>query len=85
MLDERLAAAAVDPGPAVVIDRLIDEMALRLRGWPIEQRLGRDLCQTVDNLFIDIANEHWVSKKEAHAMNITAATKLPSLKGTNWL
>jgi hypothetical protein len=31
-------------------------------------------------LFIDVTHEHWVSRKEARAMNITAAAKLPSLE-----
>jgi predicted PurR-regulated permease PerM len=43
----------------------------------LEKDKTKTLCETVDNLFIDIAHEHWVSRKEAHAMNITAATKLP--------
>ena len=46
----------------------------------LEKDKTKILCETVDNLFIDIAHEHWVSRKEAHAMNITAAAKLPSLE-----
>jgi predicted PurR-regulated permease PerM len=46
----------------------------------LEKDKMKVLCETVDNLFIDIAHEHWVSKKEAHAMSITAAAKLPSLE-----
>ena len=46
----------------------------------LEKDKTKTLCETVDNLFIDIAHEHWVSRKEAHAMNITAATKLPNLE-----
>ena len=46
----------------------------------LEKDRTKILCETVDNLFIDIAHEHWVSRKVAHAMNITAAAKLPSLE-----
>ena len=48
----------------------------------------RIMHETVDNLFIDIAHEHWVSKKEAHAATLTPATKLPLLEkdqlALNW-
>ena len=48
----------------------------------------RIIHETVDNLFIDIAHEHWVSKKEAHAATLTPATKLPLLEkdqlALNW-
>jgi predicted PurR-regulated permease PerM len=47
----------------------------------LEKDKAKILCETVDHLFIDIAHEHWVSRKEAHAMNITAAAKLPSVDG----
>ena len=46
----------------------------------LEKDKTKILCETVDNLFMDIAHEHWVSKREAHAMSITAATKLPILE-----
>jgi hypothetical protein len=46
----------------------------------LEKDKTKILCETVDNLFIDIAHEHWVFRKEAHAMDITAAAKLPSLE-----
>jgi predicted PurR-regulated permease PerM len=39
------------------------------------------LHETVDNLFKDIAHEHWLSKKEARALSIAPATKLPILQG----
>jgi hypothetical protein len=47
----------------------------------LEKDKTKVLCETVDNLFMDIAHEHWVSKKEAHAMSIAATTKLPTLEG----
>jgi hypothetical protein len=47
----------------------------------LEKDKTKILCETVDNLFTDIAHEHWVAKKEAHAMSVTAATKLPILEG----
>src|SRR5262249_16515820 len=37
-------------------------------------------CETVDHLFMDVAHEHWVSRKEAHAMGMTVAAKLPILE-----
>ena len=46
----------------------------------LEKAKAKALCETVDALFIDIAHEHWVSRKEAHAMTLTAAAKLPNLK-----
>ena len=46
----------------------------------LEKPKAKALCETVDALFIDIAHEHWVSRKEAHAMTLTAAAKLPNLK-----
>jgi predicted PurR-regulated permease PerM len=54
----------------------------------LENSKTKILCETVDSLFVDIAHEHWVSKKEAHAMSITATTKLPILErdqlSSNW-
>jgi hypothetical protein len=46
----------------------------------LEKEKTKSLCETVDKLFIDIVHEHWLSRKEAHAMNITAAAKLPSVE-----
>jgi hypothetical protein len=46
----------------------------------LEKAKARTLCETVDTLFMDIAHEHWVSRKEAHAMTITATAKLPILE-----
>jgi len=38
------------------------------------------LRESVGNLFIDMAHEQWLSKKEAHAVNIAPATILPILE-----
>jgi hypothetical protein len=46
----------------------------------LEKAKARALCETVDSLFVDIAHEHWISRKEAHAMTIAAAAKLPILE-----
>jgi len=46
----------------------------------LEKAKAKALCETVDALFIDIAHEHWVSRKEAHAMTLAAAAKLPYLE-----
>jgi hypothetical protein len=46
----------------------------------LEKDKAKVLCETLDNLFIDVAHEHWTTRKEAHAMNITTAAKLPSLE-----
>src|SRR5262249_51871103 len=46
----------------------------------LEKDKTKILCETVDNLFIDVSHEHWIARKEAHAMNITTAAKLPSLE-----
>jgi len=46
----------------------------------LEKAKAKALCETVDALFIDIAHEHWVSRKEAHAMTLTAVAKLPYLE-----
>jgi predicted PurR-regulated permease PerM len=46
----------------------------------LEKAKAKAFCETVDALFMDIAHEHWVSRKEAHAMTITAAAKLPILE-----
>jgi predicted PurR-regulated permease PerM len=54
----------------------------------LEKTKARALCETVGTLFMDIAYERWVSRKEAHAMTITAAAKLPVLEkdqlALNW-
>jgi hypothetical protein len=34
---------------------------------------------TIETLFADIAHEHWLSRKELHALTITSAGKLPVL------
>jgi hypothetical protein len=46
----------------------------------LEEDKTKVLCETVDGLFIDVAREHWISRKEAHAMSIATATKLPILE-----
>jgi predicted PurR-regulated permease PerM len=44
--------------------------------------------EDVDNLFTDLAHEHWVSKKEARTATLAPATKLPFLEkdqlALNW-
>ena len=43
----------------------------------LEKEKARIFCETVDNLFIDVAHEHWITRKEDHAMSIAATAKLP--------
>jgi predicted PurR-regulated permease PerM len=50
----------------------------------LDEGKTRIMHEDVDNLFIDIAHEHWVSKKEAHAATLTPATKLPLLEKDQW-
>jgi hypothetical protein len=46
----------------------------------LEKGKMKILCETVDHLFMDVAHEHWVSRKEARAMTMTVAAKLPTLE-----
>jgi hypothetical protein len=46
----------------------------------LEKGKMKILCETVDHLFMDVAHEHWVARKEAHAMGMTVAAKLPILE-----
>jgi predicted PurR-regulated permease PerM len=54
----------------------------------LERDKTKILCETVDSLFIDVAHEHWILRKEAHAMSIASAAKLPILEpeqlASNW-
>ena len=45
----------------------------------LEERNTKILRETVDSLSADIAHEHWVAKKEAHAAILAPAAKLPVL------
>jgi hypothetical protein len=45
----------------------------------LEKTKAKTLCKTVGTLFMDIAHERWVSRKEAHAMTLAAVAKLPVL------
>ena len=46
----------------------------------LERDKTKVLCETVDSLFVDLAHEHWISRKEAHAMSIATAAKLPTVE-----
>jgi len=46
----------------------------------LEEGNKKILRESVESLFIDIAHEHWVSKREAHAAAFAPATKLPILE-----
>jgi hypothetical protein len=68
----------------------IDRPALMLAQKDVERGVlekakASALCETVDTLFMDIAHEHWVSRKEAQAMTMAATAKLPILEKINWL
>jgi len=45
----------------------------------LEEGNAKVLRETVDSLFTDIAHEHWVARKEAHAAILAPAGKLPIL------
>jgi predicted PurR-regulated permease PerM len=45
-----------------------------------EEGKGKVFRETVDTLFADIAHEHWLARKEAHAAGIATTSKLPTLQ-----
>jgi hypothetical protein len=45
----------------------------------LEEGNRRNLVETVEALFSDIAHEHWLVKQEAHASTMTSVAKLPIL------
>jgi predicted PurR-regulated permease PerM len=45
----------------------------------LEEGNAKTLRETVDYLFTDIAHEHWVARKEAHAAILAPTAKLPIL------
>ena len=45
-----------------------------------EEGKGQAFRETVDRLFSDIAHEHWLSKKEAHAAGIAGTSHLPHVE-----
>jgi predicted PurR-regulated permease PerM len=45
----------------------------------LEESNRRNMVETVEALFSDIAHEHWLAKKEAHASTLASVAKLPTL------
>jgi predicted PurR-regulated permease PerM len=45
----------------------------------LEEDKTKILRETVDSLFADVAHEHWVARKEAHAAILASTAKLPNL------
>jgi predicted PurR-regulated permease PerM len=45
----------------------------------LEEGNTKILRETVDSLFVDIAHEHWVARREAHAATLAQTAKLPVL------
>jgi hypothetical protein len=45
----------------------------------LEDDKGKVVRETIETLFDDIAHEHWLAKKEAHAAGIATTSKLPSI------